>query len=87
MPSFVFVFLLTETKAILVNINFRHLDLMLEESVIGHFTVVGHDVRTKFIPKTVIVQMNLKIYLERNLRINDITLSYIVITKLCAISV
>lgn len=87
MASFVFVFLLTETKAILVNINFRHLDLMLEESVIRPFTVVGHDVRTKFIPKTVIVQMNLKIYLKRNLRINEITLSYIVITKICAISV
>ena len=49
--------------------------------------MVGHDVRTKFIPKTVIVQMNLKIYLKRNLRINEITLSYIVITKICAISV
>ena len=87
LASFVFVFLLTETRAILVNINFRHLDLMLEESVIGPFTVVGHDVRTKFIPKTVIVQMNPKIYLKRNLRINEITLSYIVITKICAISV
>ena len=41
--------------------------------------MVGHDVRTKFIPKTVILQMNLKIYLERNLRIKEITLIVVVI--------
>ena len=29
LASFVFMFLLTETKVILANINFRHLDLML----------------------------------------------------------